>query len=218
MCRDLQACLDGCDMRAGDGKFINCSCHPNVWLDLGYRTSIVHPGAVEEDHSFVAIINLITPMRYAISQIFLHVVTSRTIFPFQQLSLSYEKPSRKNFALDRLLGGAVNMMDCTCGYVFCCGDMLRRLHCNMLQESDRYFFKNVVGPVEINLGMIMEANKLWYAISSHPRDMSEVSKLEFLGAHFTRQSLPRAASLYNNYVNDGLNAHNLPHYMSTMMK
>lgn len=58
--------LDGSDMRAGDGKFINHSCDPNVYLDANYHSTRLPPSPSSQETQVIqrCVYALIQPSRY----------------------------------------------------------------------------------------------------------------------------------------------------------
>ena len=57
--------LDGSDMRGGDGKFMNHSCHPNVKVNPNYVTTLLSPVSTPAGSVRLTTIALIQPSRYA---------------------------------------------------------------------------------------------------------------------------------------------------------
>lgn len=216
--RGLQANLDGCDMRAGDGKFINCGCNPNVSLDLAYCAYCVGecPSSSATTLGRISITNLIYPTRCDIALMACcSILMPRSIRACDQLILSYEKPTKQIIRRKEKLGGAVRPEQCQCGCVFCCGDILRRLECDMLCQSDTYFFNNTVGPLSLCIQMIKQANECWADVAA----VTDDDKVKFLRRMFpTMTDVPRANSLYNSFVKEGLKSRALAHYMMTLAR
>ena len=107
--------------------------------------------------------------------------------------------------------------ECQCGYMFCCGEILRRLELNILVLSDTFFFDSKVGPIKISIGMIAAANAAWYA-KPRPSEVADEDKVIFLRQTFRNKTeLPRSSTLFNSFVKEGMESRPMAHYMSCIL-
>ena len=208
-------CVDGSDLRAGDGKFINHSCHHNVLVDPFYSASLsphVSRGG-SDSPALSGVIAMIYPVRYVL---LLAAAPSphSDISPHEQLSLTYEDTATESLLITEPIGGALKPKDCRCGAMFCCGDIIRRLAAGMLSVSDTHFLANLASQVNIMLCRLSKANKLWYQNTQLPETPSEEFILAFLHAHsLTQTPAPRMSLLYENYRTTMFGNSRLPYYV-----
>lgn len=210
--------IDGSDMRAGDGKFINHTCNPNVEVDCNYIRTDLPPdptrsGSPVPQQTTTA---LIQPTWYDR----LHVTFCShhsDIAAHEQLLLSYERPRRLLISVDENLGGSFPAEECRCGSVFCCGDILRRLAAGKLLPSDTYFFTSTAPELKIRIHAIRQANKAWYesaAASSAPTDHA---KILFLKARkIALPDRPRISTVYSYYMRTKFRNRQLSEYLKDL--
>lgn len=145
------------------------------------------------------------------------VLHTRSMPAHSQLLLSYEDTNNSTIRVDDALGGAVEVRDCRCGSVFCCGSILRRLVAGKLTTSDTYFFSNTIPKQRIYLHCIQQANRLWYENELSPAPATDDIKVAFLEAHnVAKHDVPRMSYVYKYYVMTRFGKSRLAYYMKKL--
>lgn len=158
--------IDGADMRAGDGVFINSSCSPNAMLHPCYvlhdedvavldSEQKVHPRRVRN------MILVFRPLRYVQPRLLNVKSLYSTLSAHEEVTVFYNNPEKLEVRLNAAVGGCFPLSKCACGCRFCMGDILRRLKWGLMSEMTRYFFvKDKTGALAMNSESVKNANEL----------------------------------------------------------
>lgn len=159
-------------MSAGDGKFFNHSCDPNIFFhSTFYRYGVT--AVVDRTSPQASVISLLKPLRY-VSHTERSIVMRRHIGMDEELTLFYNCPPDNRLSVTEIIGGSFPIYKCYCGSYFCAGAMLRRLRTGSAMPSDSYFFKlvqvNATRELRIDLELLKKANTSYRTSRATPQD------------------------------------------------
>lgn len=159
--------IDGADMRAGDGLFINSSCSPNAELNPCYvfhdeDVIVRNTDGMVQHKQLRNMILVFQPIRYAYPACsHNHYSHYSAIAAHEEVTVFYNNPHKHEVRLNAAVGGCFPLSKCACGCRFCMGDMLRQLKWGIVSELSRYFYvKDKSGALAMNSENVKSANEL----------------------------------------------------------